>query len=121
MPGCSGIKAANQLIQLENREIVLDYLGEPIVITRVFKSGRERERGRSMDQVILWEKDFTPFLVSQVEKGKHPCQGMQGASRSWKQQENGFSPRDSRKEPNPAAILILARETHAEFLTYRTV
>ena len=53
MPGCSGIKAANQLIQLENREIVLDYLGEPIVITRVFKSGRERERGRSKDQVIL--------------------------------------------------------------------
>ena len=41
--GCSGIKAVNQLIQLENREIILDYLGEPIVITRVFKTRRERE------------------------------------------------------------------------------
>ena len=110
--GCSGIKAANQLIQLENREIILDYLGEPIVMTRVFKSGRER--GRSKRQVTLWEKDSTPFLVSKVEKG-NMNQGMQVASRSWKKQENGFCPRDSRKEPNPATILILAHETHVEF------
>ena len=55
MPGCSGIKAANQLIQLENREIVLDYLGEPIVITRVFKSGRERERQKQGSGDIMRE------------------------------------------------------------------
>ena len=116
--GCSGIKAAKQLIRRENREIILYYLGEPIVITRVFKSGKER--GRSKGQVTLWEKDSTPSMVSKVEKG-NMNQGMQVASRSWRKGQNGFSPRDSRKEPNPATILILAHEMHVEFLTYRTV
>lgn len=42
--GCSGIKGANQLIQLENREIILDYLGEPNAVIRVLI--RERLEGQ---------------------------------------------------------------------------
>ena len=38
-------------------------------------------------------------------------------SRSWKRQQNGFSPETSRKEYRPAGTLILSIEPAFEFLT----
>ena len=72
--GCSGIKGANQLIQLENREIILDYLGEPIVITRVFKSGREGQKQGSGDV---------------MREGLHSISGFQGGERDHEPRHAG--------------------------------
>lgn len=84
--------------------MTLDYLGEHNVIIGILISRKQRRqsqgrrRGEGMTEAevrVIW------------------FQAMQEASRNWKREEKGFSPRASRKN----AILL----THFRLLTSRTI
>lgn len=60
-------------------EIILDYLGEASVIIKVLIRGRQRE-------VWLWKKTRQCDDRSRDWSAVADCQGMLGASRSWKKQ-----------------------------------
>lgn len=95
--------------------MILDYPGEFKVITRVLKSGREAEehsqRKRcdgSRDREMQYEKDLSYPSLSRWRK-KAMNQGMQAASKRWKNQRSRFSLRVTRKKHNTTNILILVQ------------
>lgn len=78
----------------DSREIILDYLGGPNVITWDLKSGRGRQEGTR--DTAAWGLGLTMSLALKMQQ-RAMCQGKQMVSRSWKKQGNGFSSRASNR------------------------
>lgn len=92
--------------------MILDYSGEPKVITILLKSEKGRQRSRVRGDVIMeaemqCEKDLTCPSLSIWRRGSI-SQETPAASRNWKKQGSGFSFRVSREEHSPVNTLILA-------------
>lgn len=73
----------------------LGFLGGPSIIIKVLKSRRGRQKSSPCWHDVMRQGLVLPFLALEMEGAM--SQGMQAASRSWKRQENRFSPRSSRR------------------------
>lgn len=90
--------------------MILDYSGEPKIITILLKSEKGRQKSRVRADVIMeaemqCEKDLTCPSLSIWRRGSI-SQEMPAASRNWKKQGSGFSPKSYRNEHNSANTLI---------------
>ena len=102
-----GIKISNW-INVDNQLILKhgNYSRRYNVSTRVFKSGRGKRKRRSWFCDV--KKTQTHYCWPWRWRKAAMNQGIWVASKSWKGQGNGFSPKAAKREYSPANTLILS-------------